>query len=151
MISTFRITSSLEIVKHWDFFNEGLVVIAKKGGETLDAEMMFKVLCLLASEPYYGFVSVALVDGIPQGFAAFQDTTPIFARDRSFINRVFWHKSGNHEVSVALLNFFTTWAKEQGVKRVIVTTRRDSGAAIRCFQSDKYGFKKGYITFEKEL
>lgn len=151
MISAFRITSSLEIVKHWDFFQEGLEVIAKKGKEQLDAEMMFKVLCVLATEPAYGWIGIATVDGVPQGFAAFQDATPLFARERSFINRVFWHKSGNHEVSVTLLNYFISWAKENNVKRVIVTTRRDSGAAIRCFQSDKYGFKKGYMTFEKEL
>lgn len=151
MITTRRLTTALSVVDHWPFFMEGLETVGSKCKETVDSEIIFKIFCTLATNQTSGWVGIVFVDGKPQGFGVMQETTPLFSPERIFAARMFWHKTGNQEASVCLMNAFEHWARANNIKRYIITTRRDSGAAIRCFQSNKFGFKKGYVTYEKEL
>lgn len=147
-----HITSPIEVLDNWDFFKEGLTVISQKCNDPLDEAMMLKVLIFLSDQRKVGYICIVFDDQHePQGFCVFEEATPLFAPERSFIARAFYHKSGNVQISVALMEHFEAWAKAQGIKRYIVTTRRNSGAAIRCFQSPRYGFTRGYTTFEKVI
>jgi len=146
-----RLTKPSQVLKLWAFFLEGLREIALRGGELLDEECMQKTLCLDAAEWERAFVCVGYSNGEPQGFGVFEECTPVFAKHRSFVTRVFFHKTGNKDLSVGILNEFETWAKAQGVKWHIVSTRRKSGSAVRLFTGPRYGFKQSCLVFEKEL
>jgi len=145
-----RLTSAIQVLQHWDFFVEGLENITKKTREEFDLDQMQKTFCYLARLPSNAWVAV-VVDGIePVGFLVMEEATPLFAPFRSCIARAVYHRPGA-EVLEPLMNAFETWAKASGFKHYVITTRRHSGAAIRFFQSPKFGFHKGYITFEKEI
>lgn len=143
-----QLTSPVDVVDLWPFFEHGLSIVAARSNEPFDTTVMLKTLLQLCDSPV-GYVSVAFVDNAPKGFAIFQDATPQFVPERSFIARAIFSENGSQGTVVALLKAFEGWARNLGITRYIVSTRRHSGAAIRHFQSPKYGFTKGAITFEK--
>ncbi len=150
MITIKRLTSSLEVVENWPYFTQGLQAIAAKHKDDLDLEMMFKVFCVLVTSPWNAWVGLAMVDGKVEGFAAFEEATPMFAKQRSFIARAFYHKPGNKAATLAMMNGFEDWAKTQNIKMYIVTTRRGTSGAAREFFGN-LGFSIGYVTFERKL
>lgn len=146
-----RLISPVEVVAEWPAFVAGLRIVAAKSNEVLDETSMLKTVLWLASEQASGYVNVAHVNGKLIGFSLWQDATPLFVPERSFIARAIYSDAGSQGTVVRLLADFEGWARGQGIKRFIVSTRRHSGAAIRHFQSPKYGFTKGAITFEKVI
>ena len=87
----------------------------------------------------------------PVAFTVCQESTQMFDKRRTFVVRWFYHSPAHFQATFELMHDFETWAKEQGVRAYGVTTARNSGAAIRCFQSEKFGFRKSHITFEKHI
>lgn len=112
---------------------------------------MKKTLCRDAAQEQRAFIGIAFYENRPVGFGVFEEATPEFAKFRSFVTRIFYHQSGNTDISVGLMKFFETWARVQGIKYHLFSTRRPSGSAIRLFTGPKYGFKVSSTTFEKEL
>lgn len=145
-----RITNPIDLLQWWEFFVEGFNHIEDRTGYPMPMAESFKAMCILVSHPTLGYVSLALNENNqPQGFAAAQDATPLFERERVFSGVSIYHKPGNNNATEALQEDFENYCREQGVARYVVTTRRTSGAASKCFA--KYGLHKKAISFEKEI
>lgn len=145
-----RLTTAIDVLQHWDFFVEGFESITAKTREVFDLEQMQKTLCYHARLHSNSWIAIAVDEIDPLGYIVMEEATPLFAPFRSCIARAVYHRPGVR-VLEPMMEAFETWAKEQGFKHYVITTRRHSGAAIRFFQSEKFGFRKGYITFEKEI
>lgn len=151
-MKTYRITTIAVLLRNWDFFQEGFVTIRKFSNESLDDEAVFKTMMYLVKDPVSSWVGLTFDDdGVPLAFGVGQECTPRFDPVRRFVVRWFFHTPSQFAASVHLMNTFESWAREHGIASYAVTTRRDSGSAIRCFQSNKYGFKRSFLTFEKYL
>lgn len=146
-----RITSALEVIEHWPFLRYALGQMVKVTKSRVDHELCLKILFHLATDLSGGFVGIVFEDSKPIGFGAMEDISPIFSTKHTFLCRAFWHNSGHTEATVTLMKFFETWAKTQGVDSYIVTTDRESGAAISCFKSAKYGFSRSHTEYIKTL
>ena len=146
-----QLTTPKEIVDRWPLFAHGFQTIAQKGRESFDEGMMLKTVLWLVGEPDFGYINFAEKAGTFVGFSIWQDATPMFVLSRSFIARAVYTENGNQTGTVLLLRDFEKWAREKHIDRYIVSTRRHSGAALRHFQSPKFGLLKGAITFEKEI
>ena len=148
MLKCHRLISAIEVFDFWDDIKNGMQSVQKK---KLDCEQLLKVLCYLTSDTKKGFVAVVLNDGKVDGFGILENITPIFSKTAQFLCRGFYHKAGNIASTVFLMEFFENWAREQNVSSYSVTTERESGAAIRCFKSEKYGFRRSHMEFVKQL
>jgi hypothetical protein len=147
-----RITEPIEAVSYWSFFREGLEAIAQKTKEVVDEDVYSKQLVSLAAEHSQAWIGFVIDnDGLPCAFGVAQDATPPFSSRRSFTVTSFYYKDGFQTAVVMLQEAFEIWARQQGVIQYSVTTRRDTGAAIRCFSSGRFGFRRVAITFEKTL
>jgi hypothetical protein len=151
MITCHRVTKATEVLLLWPFFLEGFQSFYKKHGEFYDMDELLKSTCALAADPIKGFVATVSSGSTLEGFGIMEDVSPIFSTEHTFFCRAFWHQFGNLVATTQLMDFFEQWAREHGVSSYTVTTKRNTGAAIRCFQSEKYGFRKHYITFVKYL
>ena len=145
MYTTKQLTSAIAVLDNWQFFRKGLTLC----GNT-NYEQMLKVFCYLAGTNR-GFVAIVGDDIQPIGFGVMENVTPIFTSHGQFLCRAFYHKGGNLSATLCLMEFFEKWAREQQVDSYSVTTERQSGAAIRCFKSEKYGFKRSFVQFVKQL
>lgn len=145
-----RITSPEDVIKHWAIFEEGLKSIRAYSGETSTAPNYCKMLIELAARNDTAWIGVAMQGG-PLSYGIAVDSTPPFADRRTFQVCSFYHVPGQHDATFTLMSAFESWASENGVASYTVTTRRQSGPAIRCFSSGRYGFKKSYRAFEKQL
>ena len=151
MITCKRLTAATEVIDNWFFFRDGFRQFANKHNEDVDLLNMLKITCTLASSERDGFVAIVYNNEQPEGFGIMEDVSPIFSKERTFLCRAFWHQSGNTTATVKLMDCFETWALENNVTSYTVTTRRNTGAAIRCFQSEKYGFRRNHVMFVKTL
>jgi hypothetical protein len=154
MITVKRLTKVVEVVRLWPFFVEGFEGINRKAREDFDLDQMQKTLFLRATTNDTAWVGVAFEETEGKqnavGFMIMEDATPLFSSFRSCISRAVYHRPG--AVAIApMMTAFEEWAKEAGFKYYVVTSRRHSGSAVRFFQSPKFGFHRGYITFEKEI
>lgn len=145
-----RLTTPEQVIKNWDVFREGLKVTKAYAGESFKEDSYLKMLLALAAQHETAWLGVVYQGG-PLVYGVATDSTPPFADYRTFTVCSFYHIPGQFEATYALMSAFETWAKENGVHSYIVTTRRQSGPAIRCFSSGRYGFKKSYRAFEKTL
>ena len=149
-MNVIRLTRVVDIIRHWDFFVEGFEGITRKAREEFDLDQMQKTLFYLAKIHDNAFVGIAFEDKTPVGFIIMEEATPLFAPTRSCIARAVYHRPGASAIA-PMMEAFEAWAKSHGFKHYVITTRRHSGSAVRFFQSPKFGFKRGYITFEKEI
>jgi hypothetical protein len=140
-----------EVVHFWEYISKSLLALASKTRETPDLDQVKKSLVWMVVEHDTAWVGIAHDHGEPVAFAAAQDCTPPFQEERQFVVRWFVHTPTYFKATLELEAEFLRWARLHGVRRYAITTKRDSGAAIRCLMSPKYGFKKGYLTFEKEV
>lgn len=146
-----RLTTVHEVIKLWDFIRQGLRVIEEKNHDKFDDDAMLKTCNFLVKRPDVGYIAVVLNDDEePVCFAILQEATPLFVKDRSFIALAVYHNHTCQQATLILMDHFENWARSQGIGTYVVSTKRQAGAAIRCFER-KYGFKRGFITFEKKL
>jgi hypothetical protein len=151
-MKTHRLTSVTHILHFWDFIEESLKTVSQASREPFDSEKVKKTLFMLVSEPDHAWVGLTMDDyNIPIAFAVSQECTPEFDSNRSFVVRWFYHTPSRFDATLALMGEFESWAKANSIKTYAVTTRRSAGRAIQCFSSAKYGFKKAFLTFEKDL
>lgn len=147
-----QIQNVTDLVTNWPFFAAGFRETEVTAREPVDDEALFKVMTSVIADPQKGWVGV-VEDAVRerQGFAILEDRTLPYSQVRSFSVRFVYHRPGRHDASTALMRAFETWARRNGVKHYSLTTKRSSGAAIRCFESSRYGFRKSHIVFEKTL
>ncbi len=97
------------------------------------------------------WVGVVSDDSGPIGFACAHEVTPLFCIEREYEVSMLYHETGRDDATIALQTHFETWLRAEGVTRYITTTRRDSPSAVLCFQSARYGMKRSFTGFQKEL
>ena len=147
-----RLTAVAHVIHYWDFLASSLLSISDKVREPFDEEFVRKTMVNLVVEHEHAWVGVAIDDmGVPLAFGCAQECTPLFSKDRFLVVRWFYHTPGKFEATITLMQAFEDWAKTTGISYYAVTTRRSAGEAIKCFSSARYGFKKAFLTFEKEL
>ncbi len=150
MSDVIRITTALGVVEHWNLIANGIREVNAKHRGNVNLEAAFTYYLWLATNHDHAWLGVNLVNGKPESFAILQ-RAGVDADAKTFQVVMFWHRPGQTQQTQLLMTAFEDWARSQGIKRYTVSTKRDTGAAIRCFQSSKFGFKKRYIVFEKEL
>lgn len=147
-----RLTSVAHVIHYWDFLSASLASISDKVREPYNEEFVRKTLVNLVVEHEKAWVGITLDNmGMPLAFGCAQECTPLFSSERFFVVRWFYHSAGKFEATINLMQGFEEWAKSQGISNYAVTTRRSAGEAIKCFSSARYGFKKAFLTFEKQL
>lgn len=146
-----RLTTVANVIHFWDFISQSLKSLEDRMPEPFDLEAVRKTLIHLAPDQTHSWLGVALHEGEPVAFAVCQESTQLFDLKRTFVVRWFFHAPTHFNATFELMKEFESWAKEHGVTAYGVTTARNSGAAIRCFQSEKFGFRKSHITFEKHI
>ena len=151
-MTVFRLTNNAGIVKFWDFIVQSLHELHVKAHQEVDLEAVKKTLIWTIEDTDKTWCAIVLDDtGEPCAFAAACDSTPPFESHRTFQVRWFYHAKGRFNATFALMADFEHWASKNGVTEYAVTTSRTTGAAIRCFQSSKFGFRRAYTTYVKSL
>lgn len=147
-----RISLPSRVLELWKFFNDGLLCLEVASREVLDAVQLQKQICTLAANPVGGYVAIVKRDdGVPVSFAVAQENTFLFAKDRSFEVRAVHYVDGYAPCVLSLMADFETWCRENRIAKYSVSTRRNTGATIRCFRHARYGFGKPYLVFEKTI
>jgi hypothetical protein len=151
-VKVIRLTAVAHVIHYWDFLAASLQSISDKVREPFDEDFVRKTLVNLVVDHNHAWVGITINNmGEPLAFGCAQECTPAFSKDRYFVVRWFYHSAGKFEATVALMTGFEQWAKDRDIKYYAVTTKRSAGEAIKCFSSARYGFKKAFLTFEKQL
>lgn len=147
-----RITEPRDVIKNWDVFREGLHEVVKLTGEQMSEDSYCKMLVNLAARGDDAWIGVTYSGG-PMSYAVLVNSTPPHAERKTFLCVSFYAMPGRPDATAFLQQEFEKWAKTQSISSYVVTTRRHSGGAMRCFlsRSNRYGFKRGYFAFEKIL
>lgn len=150
-MTTFRLTTIAACVKFWWFFEEGFNKTGRFLRYDLPMDAYRRILFALVSSDN-GWVGLCLDDnGRPLGFAIAHECTPLFAQAKEYEASIVYAADDNQDTFNNMQQTFEDFCRAQGVKRYFATTRRDSGAAIRCFQSPRYGFRRAFTTFSKDI
>lgn len=147
-----RLTKVVEIVRLWPFFVDGFSFIARYLKYNIPIDTYGRILRYLVKQPN-ALVLVAFEDDdkTPVSFACAHETTPLFSPAREFEVSILFHRPGRLDAALALQREFETWCRKEEVVSYYVTTRRDNPSALRCFQSDRYGLKRAYTVFKKDI
>jgi len=147
-----RLTLPTQVLDLWPFFSEGFLQLETASREVYDSVQMQKLMCSLAADSKRGYVAVVFSDdATPICFGVAHDSTPLFSQTRTFEVRAVYHDARQPAATLSLAGHFENWCRENGVKRYSVSTRRNTGATIRCFRHARYGFSRPYLVFEKDL
>lgn len=147
-----RLTDPRDVIKYWDVFRAGLAEIDKLTGESMSENDYCKMLINLVARGDDAWVGIVMQGG-PMSYAVAIDSTPPLSNVRTFTCVSFYAMKDRPDATEFLQREFERWARTQGVKSYIVTTRRTTGGAFKCFwsRSNRYGFKRGFYAFEKAL
>lgn len=147
-----RLLLPSQVLELWSFFDEGLLNLENAAREVFDAAQMQKLMCSLAADHTRGYVAVVYTDeGTPVCFGVAQESTPPFNTSRTFDVRAVYYEEGQQHATLSLIGNFELWCRENGISKYSVSTRRNTGATIRCFRHARYGFNKPFLVFEKEI
>lgn len=147
-----RLTAVAHVIHYWTFISEALASISDKVREPWNEEFVKKTminLVVIEDRCWTGITIDSM--GVPLAFGVVQECTPEFDDKRYFVVRWFYHSPSKFPATIALMTAFEDWAKSHNISTYAVTTRRSAGEAIKCFQSAQFGFKKCFLTFEKQL
>jgi hypothetical protein len=145
-----RLTTCAELVRLWPNFVEWLTFVRRCLRFSLPINVYRQILQHAVRNPSM-YVAVVHDDEGPVGFACAHEVTPLFCIEREYEVSMLFHKSGRDDATKALQAEFETWLNAEGVYRYVISTRRDNPSAIRCFQSARFGMKRAYTVFKKEL
>lgn len=134
----------------WPLFREGLENIVRLTREEITEDEYCKMLINLAARDD-AWLGVVYEGPIPMSYACAVDSTPPHTKKKTFTVTSFYAMPDCPDATQALMLSFEEWARQQGVHSYVVTTRRVTGAAIKCFSSGRYGFQQSYRAFEKIL
>ena len=145
-----RLTTCVELVRLWPHFVEWLNFVRACLRFNLPIIVYRRILQHAVKDPKM-WVGVVFDEQEPIGFAAAHEVTPLFCVEREYEVSMLFHKTGRDDATKALQAEFETWLRAEGVYRYVYSTRRDNPSALRCFQSDRYGMKRAFTVFKKEL
>lgn len=145
-----RLTSCAQLVRLWPHFVDWLNFVRTCLRFNLPIQVYRRILQHAVKDPTM-WVGVVSDDEGPVGFAAAHEVTPLFCIEREYEVSMLFHKTGREDATKALQAEFETWLRAEGVLRYVISTRRDNPSALRCFQSDRYGMKRAFTVFKKEL
>ena len=145
-----RLTSCVELVRLWPHFVDWLNFVRTCLRFNLPLIVYRRILQQAVKDPKM-WVGVVHDDDGPVGFACAHEVTPLFCVEREYEVSMLFHKTGRDDATIALQASFETWLRAEGVVRYVISTRRDNPSAVRCFQSDRYGMKRAFTVFKKEL
>ena len=145
-----RITSTEVLLQHWPVFKEGLREINRITHDSTTDDEYLKLLLDLVTRADDAWIGLAFQGG-PVSYAVVVNSTPPHAGRTTFTVSSFFAVPGFPEVTVGLMQAFEAWAREHGVHSYTVTTKRDTGAAVRCVGSRRYGFNRSFLVSEKFL
>ncbi len=146
-----RINKIAACLRYWELFVQGFEHVNRFLKYDLPFETYRQMLFALVREPKAWVCVCFDATDVPCGFAIAHDCTPLFSEKKEYEVSVVYALDNNSEVFVSMQQTFEEYAKSQGVRWYFATTRRDSGSAIRCFQSPRFGFKRAYTVFKKEI
>lgn len=150
-MKTVRLTKLAACVRYWPFFAQGFQYTDRFLRYGLPLDSYRQILFNLVVQPN-AWVGLCLDDNEkPLGFALAHECTPLFCPEKQYEASIVYSAQNDPAVFSDLQLTFETFCRAQGVKSYFATTRRDSGATIRCFQSPRYGFKRAYTVFIKQL
>lgn len=150
-MTVLRLNSVAGVVRNWDFFRKGLVHVQQflKYNVTLDTYR--KIICFLVKQPN-AYVALVMDDSAePLGFVVAHEATPLFSDTVEYEVSILYHQPGQGVATAVLQADFEQFCRERNAKSYFVTTRRDSGSVIRCFQAPRYGLRRAYTVFRKDL
>lgn len=145
-----RLTSCAELVRLWPHFVAWLNFVRSCLRFNLPLIVYRRILQQAVKDPKM-WVGVVHDDDGPVGFCCAHEVTPLFCIEREYEVSMLFHKTGRDDATIALQAAFETWLRAEGVVRYVISTRRDNPSAVRCFQSDRYGMKRAFTVFKKEL
>lgn len=147
-----RLLSVANVFAFRKFIKESLDELAEKYGLSPDFDATEKTMhWMVQDHDRVWFAVVIDMNNTPVAFALAHDATPPFEDRSIWAVRWFYHAPGAFDATLFLKKEFETFAKALNIGSYLVTTNRLSGGAIRCFQQEKFGFKKAFLTFEKKL
>jgi len=145
-----RLTTCVELVRLWPYFVEWLTFVRRCLRFNLPLTVYRRILQHAVTNPKM-WVGVVHDSAGPVGFGCAHEVTPLFCVEREYEVSLLFHKTGRDDATIALQTAFEDWCRAEGVVRYVISTRRDNPAAVRCFQSDRYGMKRAFTVFKKEL
>ena len=151
MIRLIRLKTVANVIHFWDFIAKSFNELATKHSEVVDLDAIQKTMHWLVRDHERAWFVVVLEDDEPVAFSVICDSTPPFETKRTWMVRWFYHTPGHFSATLFMKKDFESFAKSANISSYLVTTSRQSGGAIRCFQSERYGFKKAFLTFERTL
>lgn len=149
-----RLQSPQEILDHWTVFREGLRTMRQMCNTVVDESTYCQLLTNLSV--YGDDVCIMVVrDGerdVCYGVA--RNSTPPHSTRKTYEVITFYHNPSRVDATTYMRDEFDKWCRAQGVSSYLVTTRetrRTSGGTVDCFTSEKHGFRKAYLAFERKL
>lgn len=145
-----RLSTCVELVRLWPVFVDWLSYVRRCLRFNLPLTVYRRILQHEVKNKK-SWVGVVYDSDTPIGFACAHEVTPLFCTEREYEISMLFHKTGRDDATKTLQDAFEQWAIAEGIFRYVTSTRRDTPAAMRCFQSDRYGMKRAYTVFKKEL
>lgn len=147
-----RLVRPSQVLELWAFFEAGLSYLQNAAREQFDPHQMQKMLCAFAADDKGAWLGVVFSDeGDPICFGVAHESTLPFSQTRTFEVRAVYHRPDFHEATLVLAGAFESWCRDRGVAKYHLTTKRNTGAVIRCFRHEKFGFDKPFLVFEKAI
>lgn len=150
-MTVYRITTCAGLIRFWSFFETGIQETSRFLRYDLPMETFRKMLFHLVKTPSAWVAVVLDDDESPVSFGVAHECTPLFSNRREYECSFIYHRPGWSDATTALQIAFEDYCRLHGISTIYATTRRDSGSTIRCFQSARYGFKRAYTTFRKDI
>lgn len=151
-MTVFRLNNIAGLIKYWDFFRKGIEETSRFLRYDIPMDTYRQMMQHVIRQPN-AWVGICLDDesGDPLGFGIAHECTPLFSSQLQYEASIVYSEGNNQQVFTTIQQSFEDFCRAHGVKCYFATTRRDSGATIRCFQSPQYGFKRAYTVFKKDL
>lgn len=150
-MTVLRIKTIKGLIDHWDFIVIGLKHVQKFLRYNADLEMYRKILFHLVRQENAWIGIVFNEAGEPVGFGVAHEVTPLFAQRPEYEVSILYHRPKEADATSALQDHFERFCIARNVTTYYVTTRRDSGSALRCLQGPRYGLKREHTVFRKDL
>lgn len=150
-MTTLRLTSVNDVVRHWTFLSVGIAQIAHHLRFPLTIDGYRKTLFRLAKQVDTAYVAVALDGNLPIAFLVAHDATPFFSAEREFDISIYYHEPGFASALRVLQHDFNTFCSQNNIRRYFVTTCRKSGRPMQVFGAEWEGLTHAYRVFKREI
>lgn len=151
MITIQRLTKVIHVLKLWPFFTEGFAFVGRYRKYSLTLDSFRRALSDMVVAQATSWVGVAFSEGEPTAFWCATEITPPYATQREFEVNLRYHKQGRIDDALAVQAEFDLWCKGQNIARYFIATQKENFPDRPKFPSQRYGLKRAYTVFKKEL